>query len=273
MAECGGLAGPSTTYRAACSGHHATSPHRDQRSATSQPAAMSALCHNPPSPALSPTSSPTPSLEVGVNLKTPNGTQAIYERVYPAELPSLDTLQQKYNQVSIRILERREFEALVLAIARVSGIDALEAELSRQVKAVVADCREALEDTKRDIILGGDVSTELLQLLPHLQQESFAGRTRVISRTLERLHESYQSRQISTTTPASPPSSTTRSTANVQATSEPSTRRRGPSKRTKTSSTLVRRQAGRVQKARQRPVEQIRRSTRLESLRRRDKLG
>ncbi|KAJ4395024.1 hypothetical protein N0V91_011118 [Didymella pomorum] len=234
---------------------------------------MPARCQNPPSPALSPRSWPTPALKAGVNLKTPNRTQeATCDRVYPAELPSLESLHEKYNHVRMRVLGREEFEDLVLAIARVSGPNNLETELAKQLNAVVANCRDKLEDKKRSIFLEGEISSELLQLLPDLQQETLQSRTRFVSRALERLDRAGAPHQLPPA-PVSPPSSTESNTFTSERTPKASRKRRSRSKPTKTSNTLKPRQAGRIQKAQKKPVEQQRRSARLEKLQRGDKLG
>lgn len=167
------------------------------------------------------------------------------------------------------VLGREDFEDMVLAIARVSGPNKLEAELAQQVNAVVANCREALEDKKRSVFLGGDVSSALLQLLPDLQQETFKGRTLFVSRVLERLAESRAPQQHSTMTQAAPPSSTDLNTSNPEA----STKRCSRPQSRNMSNTLKGRQTGRIQKAQQKPVEQQRRSARLKKLQQRDKLG
>lgn len=175
-------------------------------------------------------------------------------------------------------MEDDEFEKRVLSIARDKGIVNLNAELLQWSNTVVSTCRDEMEATKRDVFLSDDIPVEVLRILPSIQQETFVGRARFISRALKDLlqlcrAQQRSSTQPSTMSPASPPSSITPNTSNAEVASEALAQGRSRSQRTRTSNTSTGRRTRRIQKARQEPSEIIRRSACLKKLRQREKLG
>jgi hypothetical protein len=174
---------------------------------------INAISVAPPSPAVSPRSSPFSSVVTGRNLKVDNGTQPAHDDVHPFTLTAalLAAWDEKYNRRSAPLMPGKDFKRLVTTVLRKFGGSAItdgavEAALAECMQQKTYELTSQLERAKRLVFLQDDVPDEVDDLLPFVQQETHHGWSKYIIHTLPKLSQLRYTQQPAKTAPPSLPS-------------------------------------------------------------------
>jgi hypothetical protein len=131
----------------------------------------------PPSPAASPRLSPPSPSILGCDLKVDNNTQPAPHDFHPVLLHQLDEWDERYNRRVIPLIERNDFDQLVVSILRdlpplATTMGKVEAILAKRLQCDTKQLKTKLEASKREVFLNENIADELDDLLPFIRQET-----------------------------------------------------------------------------------------------------